>query len=681
MNALVARPLSASLCLLLLACADSTVRPPDVADGSPEAGPAAEPDGGLSLVAPGDAGTHELLTPIARQCADVPIDLLRPACATDGWCWSHPLPQGNPLLGGFGFTDATGSTTELWAVGTLGMALRLRGGVWESVPTGTTTPLKAIWGSAPDDLWAVGEGGLTLHYDGTSWSRVDSHDDVSLTAVWGTGRRDVWAVGARGHVLHWDGTSWDRSSNPVPIDLQGVWGVANDARVNETRTLWAVGNDGAHVKWDGGRWSIVPPLHPYSSYAIFGTSASNVWTGGQWGMATRYDGVEWSTTPTRSPYAIHAMGGTSPSDIWAAGERGLISHFDGTSWSSDLLGVGETFGSVWACGENSAWFIGATGRVIQWTPDRSYTVRNKAFLQGYLHGGEFADVRSLSGTGPNDVWAAASNGIMHWNGTDWTFTPTTAWGDPYSVWANTPNDVYAGLVDFTVDPATGLPNGRLFHWDGTAWTEVSTPPFNVYDGSDLLLGGTGASDIWLAAMDNEAATWGNFGTVFHYDGVTWTPVVAANPTMFSRVWVPAAGEMWAIEGYGFSVRRFRSGSDETIPTPGRFYDLWSMPSSSVLDLWAVGDAGAIARWNGTEWKLEPKVTDRTLRAVWGSSPNDVWAAGDGVVVHYDGTAWSASYTVTTNRLGGRTSGGLWGSSSKDVWVIGERGTILRRHVP
>jgi hypothetical protein len=149
------------------------------------------------------------------------------------------------------------------------------------------------------------------------------------------------------------------------------------------------------------------------------------------------------------------------------------------------------------------------------------------------------------------------------------------------------------------------------------------------------------------------------------------------------VWVPAPGERWVVERYGPSFRRYGSGVEAAFPMPAGkyFWDIWSMPGSPMVDAWAVGDGGAIARWNGTEWKLEPSVTDRNLRAVWGSSPTDVWAAGDGVVVHYDGTTWSASYTVTTNRLGGTLSGGLWGSSSKDVWVIGERGTIVRRHVP
>ena len=51
-----------------------------------------------------------------------------------------------------------------------------------------------------------------------------------------------------------------------------------------------------------------------------------------------------------------------------------------------------------------------------------------------------------------------------------------------------------------------------------------------------------------------------------------------------------------------------------------------------------------------------------LDAVWGNSDSDVWAAGAGVLVHWDGTAWTdlaeasvATADCTFHQFGGRSS--------------------------
>ena len=58
-----------------------------------------------------------------------------------------------------------------------------------------------------------------------------------------------------------------------------------------------------------------------------------------------------------------------------------------------------------------AWFVGDNGKVVEWTSDKGYTIRTKAFTQGYVHGGDIVEVRSIAGSGPNDMWAASSDGL------------------------------------------------------------------------------------------------------------------------------------------------------------------------------------------------------------------------------------------------------------------------------
>jgi hypothetical protein len=64
-------------------------------------------------------------------------------------------------------------------------------------------------------------------------------------------------------------------------------------------------------------------------------------------------------------------------------------------------------------------------------------------------------------------------------------------------------------------------------------------------------------------------------------------------------------------------------------------------------------------------------TSQDIRAIWGSSGSDIYAAGTlGDIIHYNGNQWSPVYTASGNLL---TS--LWGSSSTDIFAAGQNGKI------
>jgi hypothetical protein len=100
--------------------------------------------------------------------------------------------------------------------------------------------------------------------------------------------------------------------------------------------------------------------------------------------------------------------------------------------------------------------------------------------------------------------------------------------------------------------------------------------------------------------------------------------------------------------------------------------------SGPSDVWAVGASsaghtGTILHWNGSAWSATSSGPTALLSGVWGSGASDVWAVGDrGAAVHWNGAAWSAVVaTGTTQSLGG-----VWGSGPSDVWAVGHGGTIL-----
>jgi len=80
-------------------------------------------------------------------------------------------------------------------------------------------------------------------------------------------------------------------------------------------------------------------------------------------------------------------------------------------------------------------------------------------------------------------------------------------------------------------------------------------------------------------------------------------------------------------------------------------DLRAIWGSSPTDIWVVGEAPAALHWDGQSWNEMPFGVSRpgTLYGVWASGPRDVFAVGDGgTVLHFDGGSWSRM-SVPTDR--------------------------------
>jgi len=94
--------------------------------------------------------------------------------------------------------------------------------------------------------------------------------------------------------------------------------------------------------------------------------------------------------------------------------------------------------------------------------------------------------------------------------------------------------------------------------------------------------------------------------------------------------------------------------------------------SSPTNVFAVGDAGTILRYDGSAWSPMSSGTPRVLLGVWGTG-NTVFAVGDaGTVLRYNGTTWTSIGPGPVDDLLA-----VWGSSERDVYVTGSSGIILR----
>jgi len=104
------------------------------------------------------------------------------------------------------------------------------------------------------------------------------------------------------------------------------------------------------------------------------------------------------------------------------------------------------------------------------------------------------------------------------------------------------------------------------------------------------------------------------------------------------------------------------------PTGLNLEDVWH----SGTDMFAVGDYGAIVRYNGTSFEVMDSRTITNLTGVWGSAASNIYAVGgQGTVLHYDGSSWKKMDSDTQNNLQA-----VWGSDADHIWAVGSSGTIL-----
>ena len=284
-----------------------------------------------------------------------------------------------------------------------------------------------------------------------SWCLGQSMCPLSFNAIGGSAPNDVWAVGAHGLLAHFDGHTWFQvpSGDAADASLMAVWASGPCDAWASGLGSQANGAKSAVFHWDGATWSNVPiPGALGSVLTIWGSGPADVY----FGAATllHFDGK--SVTDTGQPGA-YQLWGSSVHDVWALSVTNGITHFDGSTWTTPSL-------------------PGPVPQVM---------------------------LKSMSGTGPSDVWVvgaapgeAAGGNVWHWSGTSFQQSCNPL-GEPYGVFTASAGDVWMwGGVTVHVDascnpladPSPPSPNvmwgssandvwsvngGAPSHWDGTSW--------------------------------------------------------------------------------------------------------------------------------------------------------------------------------------------------------------------
>lgn len=270
-----------------------------------------------------------------------------------------------------------------------------------------------------------------------------------------------------------------------------------------------------------------------------------------------------------------------------------------------------------------------------WASGPSGSYHFNGSWQPFFIGSNNLPLNAISGTSPTNVVGVGNSGLIaHYDGSD------TSWrkdvgetSDPdlnlYSVSGTGPDDIWAGGID------------RLAHYDGSSWTVVP-----------LVLGAPVSPisyrGIWLDQRGQGFACSAEYSAISRLDAGTWSKdrTGPSNHELFS-IWGSDPEHAWAV-GHGHSLTGFPGkimkwdgttwGTDEVPASTPELTGVWGTDANHV---WAVGANGTLLFFDGTAWTALFSGTGDNLNAIWGSGPRDIWVAGDGGARHFNGTAWSA----------------------------------------
>ncbi|HET7462926.1 MAG TPA: hypothetical protein VFJ82_16855 [Longimicrobium sp.] len=585
------------------------------------------------------------------------------------------------------FYGMSGGGGSLYAVGTGSVIMRRDRDGWGRMYVPGTRTLFAVW-AAPDGQ-AIATGVLTsLLYDGRSWRSI-STPSQPIVALAGTSINDVWGIQPHG-LAHWNGAFWSNEMSGSPATYRsiaidpaaggvlaaGVRGQADSAgacrcvfaRVlslhhatlteTDADSAWDLALTGVAAAADGSAlavgWVRADSLSPAVGLVLARDSVEGAWTrragagsgfravvaapdGSYYLLADsalyRMDGGGLSLVPNSAHTAIERLYvegdtvyGLSAYDVLRLEPGGwvsLIPQADG----SDLLGVwaaDET--NVWASGRRrilrrgeSGWAVEAAG--TPWW----FGVGGASARDVYAVG---STVDTLNAAVPDTAYVA------HFDGTAWSAQRlpmlVDGWDERlYAVWAADSAHVFLAGYRAPVDGSAG--EGMMGVKAGSGWNLTfagGTGGVRLY-----AIHGTGPGDVWAVGAQGPAGPT-QHALAMHHDGTAWTPTLIADSVLLQGVWAVSPTDVYAT-GY-------------VAPTI----------------------VGVIYHYDGVAWTRVYR-GGGYLGSVWATGANDVYVTGSGTALHFNGSAWSRVEPGTTHVLRA-----VYGTSPRNLYSVGYGGVIV-----
>jgi hypothetical protein len=270
-------------------------------------------------------------------------------------------------------------------------------------------------------------------------------------------------------------------------------------------------------------------------------------------------------------------------------------------------------------------------------------------------------LRGVWNIGAAEAWAGGDAGVvLIWDGVRWSLSRTGNPGSVRGVWAD--GDALMAIDEF------GNIFQRVRRGAGDFSLVYAPPPFTDSISCFSAPGG-GGGIVRACSFDSTARR-----AVLR----TWTDRNWASPaseargsSSLSALWTFPTGESWVAGGS--SVGMLGAPASWQLSFNALWFDIWA---NAPDDVWAVGNPGAVAHFDGQTWRASASAdsgTALTLYAVSGSGRDDIWAGGiGGALLHWNGGSWAHASTGSERP----SLRAVWASGAGDAWAVGDAGSRL-----
>lgn len=450
---------------------------------------------------------------------------------------------------------------------------------------------------------------------------------------------------------------------------------------------------------------------------LWGTSAEDVWASSKSGLLHLHD-KRWHVSPG-APTGILSLWGSGPRDVWAIGDddplKGTkaVYRWDGQWRAVPLLDKANVsfgrLGFVSGNGPEDIWFLGLdNSRVAESILIHLSYGKSMVFSgpPGYFQN----DFKGFWVGRSGNVWIATNGGTIfrldnkgNWKRWDFAVPAEEAAGKPVSyfwgftgvnytdheeIWAVGYGRQHGGMTRFNV---------VAWHFDGQdAPPSQGWHPYMLYNLDDFGAGWGAAMSVWgagnLVWVTGERPhllTRSSVESPFRMNAVAMTPT----DLWPVAVWGADPAHVIAAGSPGLFLHN--DASDPTNPVlrqVGLFpaAPLHGVSGNNRRDVWTVGDAGTVLRWDGSNWAavaVPPDAAALALRGVWGDGQDGAWVVGDcGIVLQCRPDAQTRTRVCKKIDTGvGANLKAVWGSpvcpvtgcEDRRVWIVGESGAALR----
>jgi len=566
------------------------------------------------------------------------------------WYWINPS-TGHHHLNDLSFLSAGNGI----AVADDGIILHISNGTWTKATCPVSVNLNAVEILSPTLAWAVGENGTILKFNGADWVEQESPVTVTLNDVCFKDETHGWAVGNT--ILFYDGNSWQ-----VQQDTENLTTVSF-ATQDEG---WAAGLYNSLYHYTNGNWE---PDFSFAggSYIMFSSvhmsGHSSVLLNGYdmegYGLLYHFNGEQWL------PFDAGGINsGLSMSD----NEHGFgiqnrmafftdtypsVYRFTGDSRIKEAsFAYDRKLTSVDAIGEQEAYVCDTTGFVYHGSDG----------FWGVSNGFTADSILDISFTQANNgYFACGTDGIWHYDAGNWSNVLKVEGFRFNEIEFSDDNYGYATAYKLTDIPGPFGDEIKVFGYESGIWSEMSIPV---------------AEGIWEPATSVEISFWNTLGIssynmIYSLSEAVWdTTFLSLNDSITELRFmdplpvnknpqgaVPEMEELWLsikrLDGEVKGAIYFNNYmSDEWTTnyetTTGAFNDLCV---ADYMNIYAVGDNGLIAHFDGQAWMEFAPVTSEDLLSVYINDENRGWACGrNGTLLRYNGMAWSVEQSNTWNDL-------------------------------